>query len=818
MNQRETYLFAVVLAALLGGCARSSAPSTTARDVLAQVNPLVGTQSGAADYGTGGGAGNTFPGATLPFGMAQLSPDTTPSTDNFAGGYTYSDTRIKGFSLTHISGAGCAILQDVPMLPLAREITSSPVPPLGAGLNADLPMLFDHAHEQAQPGYYAVRLDPAGAAPVDVELTATLHGGALRIRYPADHPATLLVNAGGSAMADSAASITVDPARREISGSASSGRFCFQDNRYTVYFAAVFDQPLRSTGTWQKQAFSAGGTRASDTGVLPVNYEPVPGGPASIPGNPSGTAQAGAVLGFEPGATVLLRVAISYVSVDNARANLAAELAGRDFDALRAAAQARWQHELARIELGAGADPRWSRVFYTALYHALLSPSVFSDVNGDYLGMDGQVHRETARMQYQTFSGWDVYRTQLPLLAMLDPQRAGDMMQSLVVDAQQSGWLPKWSYANQQTDTMVGDPAAPTIAGAYAFGVRNFDTAAAFEAMLKGATQSGHANNPVSLNNAYVERQALDAYQSLGYVPHELDSPLGGIGYVLSSDFVWGSAATTLEYALADFAVGRFADATGQGARADALRARAGNWKNLLNPATRAIEPRSALGTFQSGYDATSGDGFVEGDGAQYTWFVPHDVAGLIAALGGEDAAARRLDTFFTQINAGPKSAYAYLGNEPTLFTPWLYAWLRRPAQTGPLVQRALTTLYDDAPTGMPGNDDLGTMSAWWVLSALGLMPAVPGTDTLLLNAPLFPAATLHLPAGDLRIVRDGQGATVQGLTRDGVALDRAWLHFSDIAHGGTLRYAVGASADTSGWATDMAALPPSNGASAVDP
>ncbi|HVT34238.1 MAG TPA: GH92 family glycosyl hydrolase [Nevskiaceae bacterium] len=800
----------------LDGCSRSGKPvdaiNVTATDVLALVNPYVGTQSGAADFGTGGGAGNTFPGATIPFGMVQLSPDTSPSTDNFAGGYTYSDSLIKGFSLTHISGAGCAIYQDVPFLPVASEVTEAPVSVGSAGFSSQYLAAFTHDHEAASPGYYQVRLNPQGAAPIDVDLTATTRGGMMRMKYSTGSPANLLINPGGSAMANALAQVHIDPQLREVSGQSSSGRFCYQDNRYTVYFVAQFDHPFKSWAVWRKLVFTRNGTDASDSSPLPLNYGPVPGGPSSIPGNPSGTAQAGAVLSFDTqdDQPVVMRVAISYVSTVNARQNLERELAGLAFDEVRSGAQSTWRKELSRVQVEGG-GPAWRRIFYTALYHSLLSPNVFSDANGDYLGMDNQVHSTSRTAQYQNFSGWDIYRSQVPLLALLDPARTSDMVQSLVEDANQNGWLPKWSYANQQTDTMVGDPADLIIAGAYAFGARGFDTSSALNAMMKGATSSGISGNPASLTNGYVERQALSTYDSLGYVPHDLDTPLGGIGYVASSEYVWGSAATTLEYALADFGIAQFADAIGQSGQVASIRARSANWRNLVNPGTEAIEPRLAVGAFVPRYDASGGDGFVEGNGAQYSWFVPHDIAGLIEATGGQDQASARLDGFFSQINAGPKAPYAYLGNEPTLFTPWIYAWLHQPSKTSAIVRQALTTLYDDTAKGMPGNDDLGTMSAWWVLSSLGLNPGIPGTNVLLINAPLFDSATLDLPSGRVRITReaaDGNGS-IQSAMLGAEPLDRAWLHASELTSKGNLSFVLGTA--ESSWATAMGSEPPSN-------
>lgn len=735
----------VLIAPLLHACGSSTAPPVSAitddTDYAAWVNPFVGTQAGAPDFGTGGGAGNTFPGATLPFGMLQFSPDTWPSLDNYPGGYTYSDQQIVGFSLTHISGAGCSIYQDIPILPTVVAIDQSPAHPLSPGLKSGFLASFDHLHEAAEPGYYRVRLNPESAQPIDVALTATERSGMARFDFPANALQQVLINAGGSQMPNEASVVNIDPQRREISGSATSGGFCYQDDRYTVYFVAEFDRDFADWGTWTKTLLAPGSTTASDIGVLRSHADPIPGAPVTVPGDPSGTARAGAYVGFDPAdaSTVRMRVAISFVSVDNARANLHAEMPDWDFHRLRAAARERWTQELGRLRIDT-TDTRLRRMFYTALYHSLLAPNVFNDINGEYLGFDAQVH-ESERPVYATFSGWDMYRSQWPLLAMLDRQRVADMAQSLVLAAQQSGSLPKWSYANQHSNVMVGDPAAILIASAYAFGARDFDTDAALDAMIKGATEPAGPAQYLAFGNAgYIQRAGLAEYQALGYIPYEVNVPSGIFGLV-NGGLVWGSSATTLEYALADFAIDRFATALGQPERTAALRDRSSNWKNVFNPQTGHAEPRLAAGAFLPGSDPASGNGFVEGSSAQYTWFVPHDVEGLIETMGGRDAALARLDDFFSELNAGPESSHAYLGNEPTLFTPWIYAWLAEPAKTDPIVHQALTTLYDDSPAGMPGNDDLGAMSAWWVLSALGMCPCVPGTDIIVRSTPLLQLA-----------------------------------------------------------------------------
>jgi predicted alpha-1,2-mannosidase len=787
-----------------------SAAGTVSKDNAALVNPFVGSQSGAADFGTGGGAGNTFPGAVMPFGMLQFSPDTTPSLDNVSGGYSYVDTKIGGFSLTHLSGAGCATFRDIPIMPTVAPVNESPAELVSAGLKPQFQASFDHDHEQATPGYYQVQLNPQTPQPINVELTATQRSGAARFAFPVGSTATVLVNAGGSIMPDSSATVTIDPLHNAISGVATSGGFCYQTERYTVYFYAEFKQPFKAYGTWRKALLSPSATTASDIGVpLSHDSQPIPGGPQSLPGDPSLTARAGAYVSFDTATSsvVQMRVGISFVSVANARANLQKENSGWDFGGIRAAARNSWNEALGRIDVSGG-TPQQQRVFYTSLYHSLLTPSVFNDVNGEYLGMDGAVHQTGLRTVYSSFSGWDTYRSQMPLLAMLYPQRSGDMMQSLVLAAQQSGWLPKWSYANQQTGVMVGDPADLLLASSHAFGVRGFDAQAALRYMIKGAAQPASVTQVLPLNNNsnYIERPGLTEYQTLGYIPYEENVP--NIGEVASRAVVWGTSATTLEYALADFAVDHFANALGQGDETPALLTRSTNWRKVFNPATGYMEPKLALGLFVPSNDPASGNGFVEGSSAQYSWFVPQDMAGLIAAMGGRQAAAARLDDFFAKLNAGPESTHAFLGNEPTLFTPWLYAWVGQPNKTGPIVKAAMTSLYDDAPTGMPGNDDLGSMSAWWVLSALGLAPVIPGTDALLLNAPLFNHATIHLPGGDLHINRTGQGVQVQSVTRDGRPQDRAWLPFTAIATGATLDYQMGDG--PSGWATSPDNEPPS--------
>ena len=784
--------------------------NTGPEDPVDLVNVFTGTLSAQPDYGTGGGAGNTFPGAVAPFGMLQWSPDTMPSLDNFAARYTYTDSVIRGFSLTHLSGAGCAGYGDVPILPIPGTIDSSPIDPSSSEYRAELLPSFDHAHESATPGQYAVTLDPGTKDAVDVDLAARTRSGAGRFRFSGDQ-GTFLVNAGGSSMADTQASVDVDPARRTITGTSASGAFCYQDSRYTVHFAITFDRPFAAHGTWTRSVLSPGSTSATDVGADPrTKYQQLPGGPKQLPGDPSGTAQAGAYVTFDTSAhhEVGARVAISFVSVDNARENLRHELGGRSFGRVRTLARDAWERELSRIEVrGNSLEER--RTFYTALYHALIHPSTFDDVDGSYLGMDGAVHH-TSRTKYANFSGWDVYRSQVPLLAMVWPRRAADLAQSLVLDARQSGWLPKWPVAASHTGMMVGDPASITLASIDALGVRRFDRRTALDAMVKGATQVGR-----SMNSRYVERPGMEDYLTSGYVPYERDT--GVYSTFIDPGLVWGPTATTLEYAVADFATARLAAELCRRAgdcrpERRAIAQRSASWRNVIDPDTHVAQSRSVTGAWVD-QDPSDGSGFVEGNGAQYTWLVPQDPAGLFTRLGGHDAALEQLNKFFTKLNAGPAAPYAFLGNEPTSGAPYLFHWLGRPAGTQRVVDQALTDLYGATPDGLPGNDDLGQMSAWYVLNAIGLYPAVPGTDVLAVLAPRFRHVTLHLPGKDLSIALTGalggSGRTVRSVHLDGRSLRRSWLQFGDLRCGGHLDVQIG---EDDGWGSAPRLRPPSFG------
>jgi predicted alpha-1,2-mannosidase len=803
----------IAMAAMAALVLVAMASVASAAGFARHVNPLAGTRPGPGTFG----GGHNFPGATVPFGMVQWGPDTTPAAPH-SGGYDYRDDHVSGFSLTHLSGAGCSLYGDFPFLPTTEPLTSSPAGDgSSSALAGEFQPGFSHAREQASPGYYETRLNPVRGGGIGVALTATTRTGMARFAFPAGPHSSVLINAGGSAQPNDFAEVRIDPGAREISGTASSGLFCGQRPRYKVYFAAVFDRRFDAYGTWTGDALEPGSSAAA--------------GSQSPPANPRTTAQAGAYASFDTRRQreVSVRVGVSFVSVAGARANLAAESRGAGFGEVAARARGSWNRALGRIRVSGGPD-RLLDTFYTALYHAFLAPRTFNDVDGLYPGMDGLIHRARHRLQYADFSGWDIYRSQIQLLSILVPERADDMIRSLLADAEQSGCLPRWSYANGQSMTMVGDSADPIIASAAAFGATDFDHATALEAMVRGATQPC-----ASANGEYLQRQGLAEYLALGYVPFDIDTNVRNANSIYGEpDDVWGSAATTLEYAVDDFAIAQFAARhLGDAATYRAFMQRSANWGHLYRPDSGMIEPRLSSGAFVPGYDNLRGGGFVEGNSAQYTWMVPHDPAGLFARMGGPGRAAARLNRFLRRLNGGAGATHtdhALLGNEPTLQTPWLYDWARQPYRTQEAVRRALLTLYDASPDGYPGNDDLGTLSAWYVFGALGLYPEVPGVGVLAIGSPLFERAEVRLPhrrralilasaqetigRGKERRTRSIGPASapyIRSLRIDGRVYDRPWTTYCDLARGATLSFRLSPRPNRR-WGSSAAAAPPSFG------
>jgi predicted alpha-1,2-mannosidase len=716
--------------------------------VLTLVDPFVGTSGTKI-----GGPIDTFPGADAPFGMVQWSPDTSSLPPG--GGYDYKDTTITGFSLTHLSGPGCQVFSDAAIVPTVG-ITAPP---------SAVKQRFSHASESATPGYYAVTIgDPA----IRVELTAAQRSGMARLTFPKSAQSNVLVNPASEQGGVNTASVQI-VSPTEIDGSATGGNFCGMPDVYTVYFVLRFDRPMTRGGVWNASGPSAAAYAQFDTTNNPV---------------------------------VRVRAAVSWVSIDGARANLR-QTQNQSFDWIRASSASQWQAYLQRIAIEGG-TPAQQRTFYTALYHALLHPNIFSDADGRYRGFDGAVHHARhGHTEYANFSGWDIYRTQTPLVALVAPAQASDMMQSLVDAAQQGGWLPKWPLANGYTGVMGGDSADPVIAGAYAFGARDFDLRGALAAMIKNATD---LDSPPG-QGWYRPRPGLDEYERLGYVANTHTTNVAPVR---------NGASLTLEYATDDFSIAQFARELGDPHAYRLFMGRSQDWRNLFDTSLRQIAPRTGEGAFQQTPITANGQsGFQEGNAAQYTWMVPFDEQSLIYGMGGPQATQAALDAFFSQINAGQDKPYAWLGNEPSLTSPWVYLYAGAPWKAQRVIRDALDSLYGDTPDGIPGNDDLGTMSAWYVWCAMGLYPMNPSVRALDLGAPMFTRVTVSQPGGVRIEIRAPQASQsnpyVQAVAVNGKAHGAAWVA---LPAKGALTLDVALGAHPSAWATSARDVPPSYPAS----
>ncbi len=745
----------VILLLASTGLWAAQTPTTSAYD---SVNPFIGTA----------GDGNTFPGATLPLGMMQWSPDTRPD-----GWYRYQDTTTRGFSLIHISGAGCTVYADVPILPWIAELGNAPP--------NDLVVPFSHDREQAHPGYYSVTLDNG----VKTELAVAARAGIGRFLFPAGARRILLFKAGASGMSNNgkraADTSTIKITGNDtVTGTVHSGGFCESDTNYVLYFAAKFARPFSAYGTWNGNAPQTPGAR-------------------SVTGH-----KAGAYVSFPKGSgPVLMKIGISFVSVENAAKNLASEIPGWDFDAIHAAARKSWTQMLDRVQTSGG-TPDQRTIFYTGLYHMLLSPNIFSDGNGDYIGFDNKVrHLPTGNAQYANFSDWDIYRSLIQFQALVMPAQTSQMMQSLVRDAEQSGRLPRWPVANDVSYVMGGDSSSILLSTGYAFGARSFDTASALRFMIKGATQPGtgpHGNS---------ERPQLSDYLSKGYVPVSDNHELG--------------ASITLEYAGADFAVSQFAAALGDNAHAESLMRSAQNWRKLFDNESGFIRPRTADGNFISGWDPDQSlprhrkmwdnfdqMGFEEGNTWQYTWMIPHNYAGLFKAMGGNQNVIPKLDKFFVEISGWGKPNFT-VANEPDFCAPYAYVWTGNPWKTQEVVDRIRRETFTAKPDGLPGNDDLGATSGVYVWNALGMYPVIQGVGGLVLGTPMFSHAVLKLGNGRvLEIASSGQGIYVQSVELNGKPYPSAWLPVSKLQSGqNRLEFTLGAEPNRS-WASQPENLPPS--------
>ena len=679
----------------------------SAADYAGKVNTLIGTK------GVGLTSGYLYPGATYPFGMVQFTP-------------SYFSKR-SGFVINQLSGGGCEHMGNFPTFPLKGRLTVSPENILKYRVNVD--------EEKGHAGYYEAMVQDD----IKAMLTVTERTGMAKYEYPQNEEfGTVIIGGGVAATATSTAAVVIT-GKNSCEGYAVGGSFCGISTPYKVYFAAEFDAEAVEVGVWKNDKLKPG-VKFSEGETSGVYF----------------------TFDVRNKKHLQYKIGVSYVSVENARENLAVENPGWSFENVQANAEAEWNKYLSKIEVeGTNAD-RITQ-FYTHLYRSLIHPNVCSDVNGEYMGADYAVHT-TNYKHYTSFSNWDTYRTQIQLLSMLVPDIASDIVISHQKFAEESGGsFPRWVMANVETGVMQGDPSSALVANAWAFGARNYDPKPLLKIMRKGAEEPG------AKSQAEETRPGLRQYLDKGYY----------------------NASIQLEYTTADFAIGQFAlRACGDEFLSWRYFHFARSWKNLYNPATGWLQSRNADGSWKP-----LSDDFRESTYKNYFWMVPYNIKGLMDIIGGRDEAERRLDELFVRLDAGYGDAWFASGNEPSFHIPWIYNWVQRPHKTQKVVNRILNEQYSSAIDGLPGNDDLGTMGAWYVFACLGLYPEIPGIGGFAVNTPIFSEAVIHLANGDLKISGGSeQNIYIKSMSIDGKPYDSTWIPWESLSRGADIVYKVASS------------------------
>ena len=699
------------------------------------VNPFIGT-----DF-----TGNTYPGAQVPFGMVQLSPDNgLPGWDRIAG-YFWPDSTIAGFSHTHLSGTGAGDLYDISFMPVTlpyREAKGS------LGIHSK----FSHDDESASAGYYQVRLSDYD---INVELTATSRCGVQRYTFPKADAAVFL-NLRKAMNWDA----TQDAHIEQVDSVTLRG-YRFSDGwarGQRVFFCTRFSRPFDAMQL-DTAAILSGGKRTGTSVIARLDFK------------------------TEEGEQLVVSTALSGVSMEGAMRNLQAEMPDNDFDKCLASARKDWDEQLGKIEIECGNRDEKVK-FYTALYHAMLAPTLYSDVDGAYYGPDKQVHRAEGWTNYSTFSLWDTFRAAHPLFTYVAPERVNDMVKSFIAFYEQNGRLPVWNMWGSETDMMIGYHAVAVIADAYLKGIGDFDAEKALEACVATANLDDY--------------RGIGAYKELGYVPCNLKDPYNADDWSLSK---------TLEYAYDDYCIARMAEKMGRKDVADEFYKRSRNYRNVYNPQTGFMQPRDDKGNFVEPF---SPDDYMphicESNGWQYFWSVQHDVDGLMELAGGKERFAQKLDSMFTYhpgeddelpiFSTGMIGQYAH-GNEPSHHVIYFFNAVGQPWKTQHYAARVMHELYLNTPAGLCGNEDCGQMSAWYVFSAMGFYPVDPVSGRYEIGTPLYPEVKLHLANGKIFTVRANgvsrENCYIQSMKYNGAPYDKTYVTHEQIMSGGVLEFEMGA-------------------------
>ena len=726
---KHKYAFWFALPLCMGLACTPAPQEKVEEDLIGYTNPMIGT-----DF-----TGNTYPGAQVPFGMVQLSPDNgLPGWDRISG-YYYPDSTIAGFSHTHLSGTGAGDLYDISFMSVTNPYKTG-AEPLGIYSS------FSHNDESASAGYYRVLLKDYN---INVELTATERCGIQRYTFP-EAESSIFLNLKKAMNWD----FTADSHIEVVDSCTIRGyrhSWGWSPKQY-IYFQTRFSRPF--------DAFQLDTTAITtkDKGRI---------GTAAIARFDFKTKQ---------NEEILVTTALSGTSMEAAARNLEAEAPKDDFDFYMKQAQENWTKELAKIEVTSD-DADKKTIFYTAMYHAMLAPTIYSDVDGSYFGPDGQVHQAEGWTNYSTFSLWDTYRASHPLFTYLQPERVSDMIQCFLHFYEQNGALPLWNLYGWETDMMIGYHAVPVIVDAYLKGIGDFDPVKALEACVTTANR--------------------DDYRSIGFYNEK--------GYVASDHENW-SMSKTMEYAYDDYCIARMAEAMGEKEIADEFYRRSQNYRNVFNPETSFMQPRDSKGNFIPNYDPEAYiEDICESNGWQYYWSVAHDIDGLIELTGGEARFAERLDSMFTYETAdksklpifstGMIGQYAH-GNEPGHHVIYLYNRVKQPWKTQQYAAQVMHTLYKNTPDGICGNEDCGQMSSWYVFSAMGFYPVDPISGQYEIGSPIFPEVKMYLANGKTFVVRaenvSDENIYIQSVTVNGQPYNKSYITHEMIMQGDTIHFVMG--------------------------
>ena len=722
----------LLLVLILTACTSSQERAST--DYTQYVNPFIGT-----DF-----TGNTYPGAQAPFGMVQLSPDNgLPGWDRISG-YFYPDSTIAGFSHTHLSGTGAGDLYDISFMPVTLPYKEAEAP---LGIHSK----FSHDDESATAGYYRVLLKDYN---IHVELTATERCGIQRYTFP-EARAAIFLNLKKAMNWD-----FTNDTQVEIVDSVTIQGYRFSDGwarDQHIYFRTRFSKPFTSVQI-DTTAIIKDGDHIGTATIARFDFD------------------------TQKDEQIIVSTAISGVSTEGAAKNLLAEVPDDNFDKYRNLTRDNWNRQLSKIEIVSNnTDDKVN--FYTALYHSMIAPTIYSDVDGTYYGPDKKTHKTDGWVNYSTFSLWDTFRAAHPLFTYTEPERTNDMVKSFITFYEQNKRLPVWNFYGSETDMMIGYHAVPVIVDAYLKGITDVDPEKALEACIATANIDNY--------------RGIGMYKKLGYVPYNIADSYNAENWSLSK---------TLEYAYDDYCIAKMAEKMGKKEIADEFYKRSLNYKNLYNPATSFMQPKDDKGNFIKNFSPDEYTPHIcESNGWQYFWSVQQDIDGLIALTGGKERFAQKLDSMFTYhpsaddelpiFSTGMIGQYAH-GNEPSHHVIYLYNAIEQPWKTQQYAAKVMHELYQNFPAGLCGNEDCGQMSAWYVFSAMGFYPVDPVSGKYEIGTPLFPEMQMHLSNGNTFTVLaptvSKENIYIQAVKFDGKPYSKSYITHEQIMEGATLEFEMG--------------------------